>query len=455
MIEHIRFTTPAERAQILRSASYNVFKIKAEDVIIDLLTDSGTGAMSSEQWSALMKADESYACCKSFYRFKETINEVFGFPVVIPTHQGRAAEDILFREVLGPGHTVFSNSHFDTTRANIEKTGATALDLPCKAFFDKQSTYPFKGDIDIEATEKLLVNGTKESFPLAMLTISNNSCGGQPVSLNNIKKLSKLLKDFAIPLFIDGARFAENAYSIKRYEEEYSQWSIQKIVQEIFSLADGCLVSAKKDGLVNIGGFIALRDEILADRLRENAILTEGFFTYGGLSGRDLECMSTGLKEVLSLDYLASREALALHLAKGIQNIGAPVLMPPGLHAVYLDAREFYPHLSSLELPGQVLVSQLYLEGGIRSCEVGTVMFGRRNWLTGEEIPHSCDLVRLALPRRVYTSNHFDYVIESIANIFRRRHSVSGLGFLYQSKQLRHFTASFEVLEKPCLSYSI
>ncbi len=445
-VEPIRFTTRSEREKLLKEAGNNLFRIKAEDVIIDLLTDSGTSAMSSEQWSAMMRGDESYAGCQSFFRFQEAVQEIFGFQEVLPVHQGRAAERLFFSQTVKAGQVVPSNTHFDTTRANVEALSGQALDLRCKEAADSESDYPFKGNIDLEAVTELLEGKGPDQIPFGMITITNNACGGQPVSLDNIRQYSQLLKARGIPLIIDAARFAENAYLIKEREPAYKEVAIPAIVREIFELADGCLMSAKKDGLANMGGFIALRDPELAARLKDALILTEGFPTYGGLSGRDLEAIAVGLKEVLSEDYLRYRAASAKYMANGLRANNVPIVVPSGLHAIYIDARQFLPHIPPAELPGQVVACQLYLEAGIRTCEIGTAMFGHTDPKTGLEVPAHQDLVRLALPRRVYSQSHFDYVIEGAERVYRRKGELTGMKIVWQPKALRHFTAQFQSL---------
>jgi tryptophanase len=452
-VEPIKFSTAGQRQELLQRAGYNLFQLKAEDVIIDLLTDSGTAAMSSEQWSAVMRADESYAGCQSFYRFSSTIEEIFGFKEILPVHQGRAAERILFSSLVKPGDIIPSNTHFDTTRANIEALGGTALDLPCAHAINSNSIHAFNGNIDIEAVSRL-VRSHRELIPFAMITITNNACAGQPVALSNIRNYAALLREYDIPFYIDAARFAENAYLIKTREPGCQYKTIAAIVREIFALADGCLMSAKKDGLANIGAFIGLRDSNLAGRLKDDLIRTEGFPTYGGLSGRDLEAIAVGLKEAISEDYLKYRAASASYLARGLRKVGVPLVTPPALHAVYIDAAKFLPNIPPLKFPGQVVACELYLEAGIRTCEIGSVMFGSKNAETGEEIPARSELVRLALPRRVYSQSHYDYVIEAAANVIERRRDLNGMRMVFQPASLRHFTAKFEPLTKAPSRYS-
>ena len=445
-VEPIRMTTRDERVADLKRAGYNVFMLPARDVLIDLLTDSGTSAMSAEQWGAMMRGDEAYAGSPSYYRFRERIRDIFGFEQVIPTHQGRAAERILFSTVCRPGHVVPNNTHFDTTRANIEATGARAVDLPTPEGLIPAQPHPFKGNMDVEALESLIAEEGAENIPLCMLTVTNNTGGGQPVSMANIRAVSTVCREHGIPLYLDACRFAENAYLIKLREDGYGDAMVADIAREMFSWADGCTMSAKKDGLANIGGFLATNDARLAQRERDLLILTEGFPTYGGLAGRDLEAIAVGLEEVLHEDYLAYRLASVRYLGEHLTAAGVPIMQPPGGHAVYVDAAAFLPHVPPLELPGQSFVAELFAEGGIRAVEVGTVMFGHRDPDTGEEHPAAMELVRLALPRRVYTQSHVDYTIEIIANVWNRRESIGGFRFAEQAPALRHFTARFEPL---------
>lgn len=446
MVEPIRFTTKEERNDILSSAGYNLFQIKAEDVIVDLLTDSGTAAMSSEQWAGIMRGDESYAGCASFYRLRDKVCEIFGFSEVIPMHQGRAAERLLFSCLVTPGDVVPSNTHFDTTRANLIGAGAMPVDLPAAESQYLESNHPFKGNINIEALMALIVEHGAERIPFAMLTITNNACGGQPVSLANMREYAGILHRYGIPLYIDAARFAENAYLIQQREAGERTRSLPAIVKDMFALSNGCLMSAKKDGLSNTGAFIATNDGDLAQKLRALMISSEGFPTYGGLCGRDLEAVAVGLEEVLSDSYMRYREASAGYLAKGLAGRGVPVLAPYGMHAVYLDARNFFPRIPPLHFPGQALVCELYLEAGIRACEIGSVMFGQSDFKTGQETAAGHELVRLALPRRVYSLSHWDYVIEAAAAVLKRRAEVAGMKIVWQPPSLRHFTAMFEPL---------
>jgi tyrosine phenol-lyase len=445
-VEPIRMTTAVEREEKLRAAAYNVFLLKSEDVLIDLLTDSGTSAMSSEQWAALMRGDESYAGSPSFYRFERAIHDIFGFKFVLPTHQGRAAERILFSCMCKPGDVVPNNTHFDTTRANVEFVGARAVDLVVPEGRQPSVRYPFKGNMDVAALERLITEVGREKIPLCMITVTNNSGGGQPVSMANVRAVSQLCRKHRIPLYIDACRIAENAYFIKLREPEYQARSPIEIARELCSYADGCTMSAKKDGLANIGGFLATNDASLAQRERDLLILTEGFPTYGGLAGRDLEAIAVGLYEALNEDYLLYRITSTTYLGDHISQAGVPIVEPPGGHAVYIDAAAFFPQIPPLQLPGQALVVELYREAGIRAVEIGTVMFGRRDPATGAESAAPMELVRLAIPRRVYTQSHIDYVVEAILNVWQRRTAVRGFRFLEQAPFLRHFTARFAAL---------
>jgi tyrosine phenol-lyase len=445
-VEPIRMTTREEREHKLREAGYNVFLLQAEDVLIDLLTDSGTAAMSSEQWAAVMRGDEAYAGSRSYRRFEETVHDIFGYPHVLPTHQGRAAERILCSVLCRPGHVVPNNNHFDTTRANVEATGAEALDLVVPEGRIAAARHPFKGNMDLHRLRALIDRVGPEAIPFCMLTITNNSGGGQPVSMANIREVSEICRDAGIPFYIDACRFAENAYFIKLREVGYADRSPGEIAREMFSYADGCTMSAKKDGIANIGGFFATHDDDVARRGRNLLILTEGFITYGGLAGRDLEAIAVGLREVLREDYLKYRITSTGYLGSKISEGGVPIVEPPGGHAIYIDAAAFLPHLKPLELPGQALVVELYREAGIRGVEIGTVMFGRRDPETGDETPGAQELVRLAIPRRVYTQSHIDYVVEAILDLWARREGIEGFRITEQAPVLRHFTARFEPL---------
>jgi tryptophanase len=434
-VEPIRWTTREERERLLRAAHYNLFLLPAEDVLIDLLTDSGTGAMSTRQWAAIMEGDESYAGSKSFERFRRSVQGVFGYRHVIPTHQGRAAERILFSVMCKKGDVVPNNTHFDTTRANVEFVGAEAVDLPAREGEQLSTPHPFKGNMDVEGLERLLERVGRERVPLVMLTITNNSGGGQPASLENIRAVRAVCLKHAIPLYFDACRFAENAYFIKLRQQGYESKTPKAIAQEIFSLGDGCTMSAKKDGLANIGGFLCTNDDALAQQEKNLLILTEGYPTYGGLAGRDLEAIAVGLEEVLEEDYLRYRIVSTAYLGRHIAEQGVPIVQPPGGHAVYLDARAFLPHIPLEQFPAVALAGELYLEGGIRSVEIGTLMFGSAAKM---------DLVRLAIPRRVYTQSHIDYVIEIILEVWKRRERIRGLKLTYEAPFLRHFTAWLE-----------
>ena len=445
MVEPIRLTDRGERERLIEEARHNLFLLHAEDVIIDLLTDSGTSAMSAEAWGAMMRGDESYAGARSWYRFRDTVMDRFGFEQVIPTHQGRAAERILFSVMVQPGSIVPNNTHFDTTRANIEFCGGKAIDLPCAEAADLESDAPFKGNMDIAALEQLVAEQGPGRIPLIMVTITNNSGGGQPVSMANIREISRIARGAGIPFYVDACRFAENAYFIKLREPGYANTSVVDIAREIFALADGCTMSAKKDAFANIGGFLCTNDAELAQRERNILILTEGFPTYGGLAGRDLEAIAVGLREILDEHYLDYRLLSTRYVVNGLLSTGIPVVAPAGGHAVYLDARRFLPHIEPLQYPGQALAVELYIEAGIRGCEIGTVMFGMDPH-SGEERPARSDLVRLAIPRRVYTQSHMDYVLEAIHYVWERRDAIRGMRIVEAPQFLRHFTAHFEWL---------
>jgi tryptophanase len=443
MIEPIKLTTREQREELIAAASFNPFLLRAEDVIIDLLTDSGTSAMSSAAWGAMMQGDESYAGARSWYRFRDTVKDIFGFKQVIPTHQGRAAEHILFSVMVRPESIVPNNTHFDTTRANIEFCGGTAMDLPCPEADDLDSDYPFKGNMDIAALEKLVADEGPERIPIIMVTVTNNSGGGQPVSMANIREISRIARSAGIPFYIDACRFAENAHFIRRREPGFADTAAIDIAREMFGYADGCTMSAKKDSFANIGGFLCTNDAELAHRERNILILTEGFPTYGGLAGRDLEAIAVGLREVLDEHYLDYRLLSTRYVVEHLRESGIPVVAPAGGHAVYLDARRFLPHIDPLQYPGQSLAVELYIEAGIRGVEIGTVMFGADPH-TGEERPARLDLVRLAIPRRVYTQSHMDYVLEGINLLWQRRDRVRGMRIKRAPQFLRHFTAEFE-----------
>ncbi|HEX4427625.1 MAG TPA: tryptophanase [Terriglobales bacterium] len=431
-VEPIRWTTRKDREHLLWAAHYNLFLLPAADVLIDLLTDSGTGAMSTHQWAAIMEGDESYAGSKSFDRFKKSIQDIFGFAHVIPTHQGRAAERILFSVMCKKGDVVPNNTHFDTTRANVEFIGAEAVDLVISEGKQPSLVHPFKGNMDVPALEALIERVGRERIPLAMLTVTNNSGGGQPVSMENIRQVSAVCRRHKIPLYFDACRFAENAYFIKLREKGYETKTPKQIAQEMFSYGDGCTMSAKKDGMANIGGFLCTNDDLLAQQQKDLLILSEGYPTYGGLAGRDLEAIAVGIQEALEEDYLRYRIASTAYLGSHIAEQGVPIVQPPGGHAIYIDARAFLPHISQDEFPGVALGAELYLEGGIRSVEIGSLMFGPAAKM---------DLVRLAIPRRVYTQSHIDYVVEVILEVWKHREKIKGLKLTYEAPFLRHFTA--------------
>lgn len=444
-VEPIRFTSRREREQILRAAHYNPFLIPAEDVLIDLLTDSGTSAMSARQWSGIMDGDESYAGSRSYFRFERVVRKLTGFKHIIPTHQGRAAEKILFSIVGGKGKYVPNNTHFDTTRANVEYSGAEAVDFPIPIGKDPSAIADFKGNMDIDALEQFIREKGAENIPLVMITVTNNSGGGQPVSMKNIRETKKMLRKYGIPLFLDACRFAENAFFIKKRERGYARTSVEEIAHEMFSYADGCTMSAKKDGLVNMGGFLAMNDDDLAQKARTLLIVTEGFTTYGGLAGRDLEAIAQGLEEVLDEHYLAYRIRSVEYLGEKLIGRGVPIVQPPGGHAIYLDAKRFAPHIPPYQYPGQAIVCELYLTGGIRSVEIGSVMFGKYD-ASGKLLSPPMELVRLAIPRRVYTQSHIDYVVEVILDVYQRRSALRGFRIIEEPPILRHFTAKFRPL---------
>jgi len=443
-VEPLRMTTPVERAEAIREAGFNLFNLPARDVLIDLLTDSGTGAMSRDQWAAIQHGDESYAGSPSWFIFRDAVTELFPFRHVIPTHQGRAAEKILFSVIGGPGRVVPNNTHFDTTRANIEFTGAEAVDLVIAEGRDPASTHPFKGNVDIAALDELIRAWGSERVPVVMVTVTNNSGGGQPVSLANLREVRAICDRYGLPLFLDACRFAENAWFIREREEGQAGRDVADIVRDMAALADGMTMSAKKDPLANIGGWLACNDDRLAASCRNMLILTEGFTTYGGLAGRDLEAIAQGIREAVSHDYLRYRIRSTAYLGEALDRSGIPVVLPIGGHAVYLDARALLPHIPPLQYPGQALSVALYEAGGIRSCEIGTVMFGRRP--DGGEEAAAMDLVRLAIPRRTYTQSHIDYVIEVCQAVAEESSSLGGYGIVEEARQLRHFTARFEPL---------
>ena len=440
MVEPLHFHTREHRQTVLKEAGYNLFLINSDQITFDFLTDSGTTAMSANQWASMMTADESYAGSKSFEFFRKTVTEVMGFPHVIPTHQGRASERIFFGKLVKSHHKIPSNNHFDTTRANIEFLGAEAVDLVIEEGKDPQKIHPFKGNINLDKLETFCHDHQK-NIPFGMITITNNTGGGQPVSMANLKAVAAIYKKYDIPFIIDACRFAENSYFIKLREEGQQNRAVADIVQETFSLADGCLMSAKKDAMVNIGGFIALKKNIWLDDLRNMLILTEGFPTYGGLAARDLASMAVGLKEVLDEKYLSYRLAVSNYMATKLNELGMPTMLPAGGHAVYIDAKKFLSHIPANQFPGQVLATELYLAEGIRSCEIGSAMFGK--YENGNFIPAAMELVRMAFPRRVYTQSHFDYIIEGMGEIVARKNELSGLKLVYEPPFLRHFTAHF------------
>jgi tryptophanase len=440
-VEPIRQTTRDQREIALQAAGFNLFQLRAEDVLIDLLTDSGTGAMSSAQWAGMMRGDESYAGATSFYTFEAAVRNITHLKHVIPTHQGRAAERILFGAMLQNEDIVPNNTHFDTTRANIEYRGAIALDIPIPQGRQPQLIHPFKGNIDLAKLEKLL-SQERSRIPLVMITVTNNSGGGQPVSMANIRAASKLCQQYEVPLFLDACRFAENAWFIKIREEGYADKTPLTIAQEMFSYVDGCTMSAKKDGLANIGGFLALNDDKLAQQCKNVLILTEGFPTYGGLAGYDLEAIAVGLDEVVQEDYLQYRIRSVAYLGDILTNADIPIVQPPGGHAIYIDAKEMLPHIPQSEYPAWALSLVLYLEGGIRSVEIGSVMFGQQP--DGSEQPASMELVRLAFPRRVYTQSHVDYLAEVLLHVNTIKNRIRGMRIVESPPRLRHFTAQFE-----------
>jgi len=434
-VEPIRWTTREEREGLLRAAHYNLFLLPADDVLIDLLTDSGTGAMSTFQWAGIMEGDESYAGSRSYTHFRDSIQSIFGYKHVIPTHQGRAAERILFSVMVKKGDVVPNNTHFDTTRANLENAGGEALDIVIAEGKQPSVIHPFKGNMDVAALEETIARVGRERVPLVMLTVTNNSGGGQPVSMENARAVSAVCRKHGIPLYFDACRFAENAYFIKLREPGYAHKTPKEIAQEMMALGDGCTMSAKKDGMANIGGFLCTNNDLLAQQEKDLLILTEGYPTYGGLAGRDLEAIAIGIQEALQEDYLKYRIASTAYLGNHLHEEGVPIVMPPGGHAIYLDARTFVGHIPIEQFPGVALAAELYLEGGIRSVEIGTLMFGKAAKM---------DLVRLAIPRRTYTQSHIDYVIEVILDVWRRREKIRGLKLTYEPPFLRHFTARFE-----------
>lgn len=444
MVEPIKLTTRDEREVILRKAAFNVFQIPAEDVIIDLLTDSGTSAMSAEQWAGMIRGDESYAGARSWFHFEKVLRDLTGMPHILPTHQGRASERILFELLGGPGKVIPSNNHFDTTRANIEHSGAKAIDLVIEEGKQPRTRHPFKGNMDVEKLTALIATEGASRIPVCMMTVTNNSGGGQPVSLANLREVKAVCQQYGIPFFLDACRFAENAYLIKLREPGQTQRCAKEIAQEMFALADGATISAKKDGLVNIGGVLLMRDDALAARANNLLILTEGFVTYGGLAGRDLEAMAQGFIEVLDEHYLEYRIRSTSYLGEHLLKAGIQIVEPPGGHAIYIDAAASCPHLPPEQFPGQALVCALYRHAGIRAVEIGSVMFGAVDPDSGESVKPPMELVRLAIPRRVYTQSHIDYVIEAAGEVFQQRSELRGLRIIEAPPALRHFTARFE-----------
>ncbi len=445
-VEPIRATTPARRALVLREAGYNLFLVHADDVLIDLLTDSGTGAMSTLQWSAMLRGDESYAGSRSFYELEKAVREITGYRYVIPTHQGRAAERILFSATCQPGEVVPNNTHFDTTRANVEATGAEARDLVIPEGLMPHLVHPFKGNMDVERLEALIGAVGSENIPLVIITVTNNSGGGQPVSMANVRAVSALCRQHGIPLFIDACRFAENAWFIKQRESGYAAHTPRAIAQEMFGLADGCTMSAKKDGMANIGGFLAMNNADWVEKCSNLLILTEGFTTYGGLAGYDMEAIAVGLHEALAEDYLRYRIRSIEYLGEKLKATGIPIVEPTGGHAVYIAAQELLPHIPKSQYPAQALCVALYEIAGIRAVEIGSVMFGKHQ-PDGTETFAPLELVRLTFPRRVYTQSHVDYVVEALAHVAQTAKSVRGLRLVHQAPVLRHFTARFEVVD--------
>lgn len=442
-VEEIPITTKEERENYIKEANYNLFSLKSEHITIDLLTDSGTTAMSSKQWAAIMDGDESYAGSRNWFEFESIVKEITGFKHIIPTHQGRAAERILFNVVGGAGKMIPNNTHFDTTRGNLEYFGAIAVDLPTPEGTNPALRADFKGNMDLVALEKFIIENGKENIPIGMITVTNNSGGGQPVSMENIRKTKELLSKYDIPFYLDCCRFAENAYFIKKREKGYENKTIKEIAQEMFSYADGATMSAKKDGLSNTGGFIATNDDKVAEKARTVLIVTEGFVTYGGLARRDLAALAQGFREVLNEDYLEYRISQVEYLGNLLLQAGIPILEPTGGHGVYLDAKRFAPHIKPEHFPGQAIAVEIYKEGGIRTCEIGSIMFGSYDE-AGEFIPAKMELVRMAIPRRVYTKSHIDYIAEVITEVYNRRNELKPMKITWQPEFLRHFTAKFD-----------
>jgi tryptophanase len=443
VVEPIRLPAPEERERLLAAAGYNLFRIPSEAVFIDLFTDSGTSAMSDAQWAGMMRGDEAYAGSRNFFHLEETVREVFGFPHMVPVHQGRVAENLLFSHLVRPGSIVANNNHFDTTRANVEANGGTALDLVIAEGRDPDSEHPFKGNVDLRRLRELFESNPRERLPLAMLTLTNNSGGGQPVSLANVRAASELCREFGVPLYLDACRFAENAWFIKQREAGQGDRSVAEIAREVFGLADGCTMSAKKDGLANIGGFLATRDAALIAAVKQRMVVIEGFPTYGGLAGRDLEAVSRGLREVLDEEYLRYRVGQVAAFGRALTGAGIPIVRPPGGHAVYVDARRFLPDIPQHRFPAQALVVALYRAGAVRGVEIGSVMFGHEDPETGDPVFAAMELVRLAVPRRAYTNTHLKYVVEVLEEVRDHRDRLRGLEIIEQSKVLRHFSARF------------
>ncbi len=446
VVEKIHLISRSEREKLIEEAGFNVFNLPAEKIYIDLLTDSGTSAMSDHQWAGIMLGDESYAGSRNFAHFESTIRTITGFKHVIPTHQGRAAENILFSTLVSEGQVVPNNIHFDTTRANVENNGGRPLDLVIPEGLEPESEHPFKGNVDIQKLRGVIKKYGANKIPVAMITVTNNSGGGQPVSMENIRKVSAVLKEYNIPFFLDACRFAENCFFIKEREPGYADKSIAEIARELFSYADGCTMSAKKDALVNIGGFLALNSDTLAQKLKNRLILLEGFPTYGGLAGRDLEAIARGLEEGLDENYLRFRTGQVRYLGELLMEYGVPIVKPPGGHAIYIDAKRFAPHIPQSQFPGQALVVGLYREAGIRAVEIGSLMFAHKDPDTGKMVYPDLELVRLAIPRRVYTNLHLQYVAEAIIHLFQNREKLKGLRLIYEAPALRHFTARLEEL---------
>ena len=446
MVEPINMTTPEERELFLKKAHFNTFMLNSDQVLIDFLTDSGTSAMSAEQWAGIMRGDESYAGASSYHRMRKVISELTGMEFIFPTHQGRAGERILYSLLGKPGVTFISNTHFDTTRANIEFSGADAIDIPVVEGLQPMTYFPFKGNMDTVKLKNLILEKGAANIGGVILTVTNNSGGGQPVSMANAKEVSAICRQLGVNLFLDCCRVAENSYFVKEREKEYAGKSCKEIAIELFSLCDGAIMSAKKDALVNMGGFLALRDKTIADECKNRLIITEGYTTYGGLSGRDMEALAIGLEEVFDEDYLKYRIRSTTYLGERLHQMGVPLIWPIGGHAVYIDAKAFYPNIPVDQYPGQSLVCQLYLEGGIRSCEIGSLMFGKYDE-KGKLIPAPLELVRLAIPRRVYTQSHIEYVIEVFGKIMEDKDNVRGMEITFETLFLRHFTAHFKKVD--------